>query len=190
MAGFNLQGTIGYEPDYPNDQRIADTAVKWLRTEKQQAVAVVSDCQLRQSARQGISSGPVRNSPGTTISSRADNLYAGHLLFDRHRQWRAADPASAMFSPTRLLRLSGRAAQLGVGRPLQAEKRRRIISPVSFRAGLGDASDDPSEQAFKISAYRNPRSSRRAESTLASARRRSAIGGAGSIATPDARDRG
>lgn len=29
--GYNLQGAVGEEPDYPNDQSIADTAVGWLQ---------------------------------------------------------------------------------------------------------------------------------------------------------------
>jgi arylsulfatase A-like enzyme len=29
-VGFNLQGTVGQEPDFPNDQDIADQAVQWL----------------------------------------------------------------------------------------------------------------------------------------------------------------
>ena len=32
-VGYNLQGTVGYGEDYPNDQDIADVAVEWLQNE-------------------------------------------------------------------------------------------------------------------------------------------------------------
>ena len=34
--GFNLQGTVGQEPDYPNDQDIANQAVQWLGSRRVQ----------------------------------------------------------------------------------------------------------------------------------------------------------